>query len=199
MMKKIENIDELVSHLEPFQIVELRKDLKISDGESLTIEQIQEIILDTFHHNTDNLRMQIENQVTSYYSLYQIQFTEEFQDDVYYRNREWLDTLFFLFQLYQYEYIFDCLEEVLVLEIPQYIDFFKRINIFIDPYYGEKIGSLFFYENEKMINALYQKEKRSDKITNLIRNIKDDACADSGKIKLEYTGNRNNEKDKGSM
>jgi len=171
MMKRIENIDDLVSHLEGYQLVELRNDLKIRIGEQITIEQIQEIILDTCHHNIDNLRMHFENHVCGYYSIYEIQFTEEFQDDVYYRNREWLDTLFFLFQLYQYDYIFDCLEEVLVLEIPQYIDFFKRLNVFIDPYYGEKTGSLFFYENEKKINALYQKEKRMDKIQRIKERI----------------------------
>lgn len=171
-MRRIENIAELVADLEEHQAVELRNDLEIRLGESLTIDQIKKNVLETCYHNIDNLGMHFEKFVIGYYSIYEIEFTEEFQDDVYFRNREWLDILFFLFKLYGYDYVFDCYQERLVLGVPEYIDFRKRAGIFIDPHYGELLDSFFYHENEREIITLYQREKRSNKIKNLIQSIK---------------------------
>lgn len=193
-MKRIENIQDLVERLDDSYIGELQQTLKIKIGESLSIDQIKEIILDTCLNNVNNLCRHYENAVIEYYTIYEVQFTEEFQDDVYYRNTDFYDKFFYLFRLYGYDYIFDCYQERLFLEPPEYIDFFQRAGIFVDPYCSEMIDTFFYHENEKKINTLYEKEKRSDKITNLIRKIKDDARADSEKSKIKYNGNRNYEK-----
>ena len=168
-MVRVENIKDLIFCLDEIDVYQLKKDLNIGEGEFMTAEDIAFFLLDTCYHNVDNLQEKYEHHICGYYTVYEIQYSEEFQDAVYEKNR-WMEKFFFLFQLFEYdEYHFDCLNELLFLEQPMYTDFFERLNLIKTPFFGDMIDSSFYHSNKTIINNLYQKERRGDKIR-MIRN-----------------------------
>jgi len=83
--------------------------------------------------------MSIEDKIINFYPIYEVQFTDEFREDILWRNREWIEIFIYLFELYGYNYFFDCLDESLILDPREYIDFFKKLNFYIDPDCGESV------------------------------------------------------------
>lgn len=168
-MKRIENIEQLISELDYDGIIFTINILDVDQSKfdpGITFEDIREMITERYNRSQKDL-FKVEEAVLSLTDIHKVVFTDEFVADMRERVKEWLIPLESIFNHFNYSFNIDYINECIILDYDNCPDFQRRLGLKHVHLFGSEFNSFFFNKYEAGILRLYQVINRNNTINKI--------------------------------
>lgn len=172
-MKRIKNIEQLISDLDTSGIVHIMNVLDFDQKKfdpQITFEQIRDLITERYHRSQKDV-FEVEEAVLSVSDLHRVVYTDAIIADIRERVKHWLNPLESIFKYFQYNYSIDYIDESISLDFGNYPDFSRRLGVKEDLLLEYVINSIFFNQFEDKILHLHQLINRENVINKITDSI----------------------------